>query len=72
MKKFLLLLLIMPIYLFAQQSDYFDSLKIRIKGDLTDSAKYVDLLTLSENYTYNNPDSAIFYGQESIRFFFEK
>ena len=60
--------LISPCCLFAQQSDYYDSLKVELKKDLTDSARYVNLLKLSDGYTNNNPDSAIFYAQESIRF----
>ena len=60
--------LISPCCLSAQQSDYYDSLKVELKKDLTDSARYVNLLKLSDGYTNNNPDSAIFYAQESIRF----
>ena len=68
MKKCLLIILHAPLSLFAQQSNYFDSLKAELKKDLTDSARYVNLLKLSDGYTNNNPDSAIFYAQESIRF----
>ena len=68
MKKFLLIILLAPFSLFAQHVSYYDSMKIVLRNDQTDSAIYVDLLKLSSNYTYNNPDSAIFYAQESIRF----
>ena len=68
MKRFLLIIFLAPFSLIAQHVSYYDSMKIVLRNDQTDSAIYVDLLKLSSNYTYNNPDSAIFYAQESIRF----
>ncbi len=68
MKKFILIILIVPFSLFSQAPTRYDMLKAELKKHLTDSARYVLLLTICGEYVNNNPDSAIFYAQESVRF----
>ena len=68
MKKCLFLLLLAPCCLLAQKYDYYDSLKAELKKEISDSVRYENLLKLSDGYMNNNPDSAILYAQETIRF----
>ncbi|MBP1663918.1 MAG: tetratricopeptide repeat protein [Bacteroidetes bacterium] len=68
MKKFIIITLFFPCCLLAQDIPYRDSLKAKLNNNLTDSAKYVTYLIISDNYNYNDPDSAVYYAQQSIRF----
>lgn len=68
MKKYLLIFLFVPYVVFAQQPAQWDILKAELKKEITDSARYVLLLRICGQYVNNNPDSAIFYAQESVRF----
>ena len=68
MKKIIIILLFLPFYLEAQQSNYFDSVKTQFANSTTDSARFMNLYFLSFGYAENNPDSAIHYAQQIVEF----
>lgn len=69
MKKILIAsFLFFSLGMLAQSLNYFDNLKIQLRKNITDSAKFQVLISLSEDYAKNNPDSAIFYAKAAVQF----
>jgi len=67
MKKIFIVFLLFPLCLFAQKN-YFDSLKAELRKSINDSLKLQLYITLGLEYGPSNPDSAIHYALENIRF----
>ena len=69
MKKIFIVFFFFPLCLLAQQQlSYLDSLKAELRTNAGDSLKFQILLSLGLNYTWTNPDSAIYYAKETIKF----
>jgi len=67
MKKIFIVFLLFPLCLFAQKN-YFDSLKAELRKSINDSLKLQLYITLGLEYGSSNPDSAIHYALENIKF----
>jgi len=69
MKKILIVFFfIFPLCILAQSLNYFDSMKLQLRKNITDSLRLQVLLSLSEGNVYNNPDSAIRYAQAVVQY----
>nr|WP_320038285.1 hypothetical protein [uncultured Bacteroides sp.] len=68
MKKIFIVFLLFPLCLFAQKLNYYDSLKAELRKNINDSLKLQLYITLGLEYGWTNPDSAIHYALETVKF----
>ncbi len=66
-KKLLLLLLVLPAWVFSQNHATADALLVQLQGMKEDTLKVNQLLKITEHYTEIDTAKALFYGQKAVQ-----